>query len=111
MSGEVKFDQATKGVRWMPWHREAMKDVATCDKPRVAGSKLIRGSPNGETRPGKPRSSPAEFIGRWKPTQGSETSQYLEEKKANRDSVSSGERTRNSPNRRHAMAISLVSAG
>ncbi len=45
------FDQATKGLWWMPWHREAMKDVATCDKPRVSGSKSIRGSPNGETPP------------------------------------------------------------
>jgi len=23
-----------KGVRWMPWRQEAMKDVARCDKPR-----------------------------------------------------------------------------
>ncbi len=22
-----------KGIWWMPWHREAMKDVARCDKP------------------------------------------------------------------------------
>ena len=22
-----------KGIWWMPWHREAMKDVALCDKP------------------------------------------------------------------------------
>jgi hypothetical protein len=22
-----------KGVQWMPWHREAMKDVVRCDKP------------------------------------------------------------------------------
>jgi hypothetical protein len=22
-----------KGVRWMPWHQEAMKDVVRCDKP------------------------------------------------------------------------------
>ena len=29
-----------KGIWWMPWHREAMKDVALCDKPRGAGSKL-----------------------------------------------------------------------
>ncbi len=28
------YGQATKGVRWMPWRREAMKDVAGCDKPR-----------------------------------------------------------------------------
>jgi len=31
-----------------------MKDVATCDKPRLAGSKLNRGFPNGETLLGKP---------------------------------------------------------
>jgi hypothetical protein len=22
-----------KGVQWMPWHQEAMKDVVRCDKP------------------------------------------------------------------------------
>ena len=32
-------------------------------------------------------------------TQGTETSKYLEEEKTNSDSVSSGERKRNSPNR------------
>ena len=26
--------QATKGKRWMPWRKEAMKDVASCEKPR-----------------------------------------------------------------------------
>jgi len=36
----------------MPWRVEAMKDVARCDKPRGAVKQaLIRGSPNGETRP------------------------------------------------------------
>ena len=40
-----------------------MKDVVTCDKPRVAGSKLIRGFPNGETPLGKPKRSLAEYIG------------------------------------------------
>ncbi len=29
-----------KGIWRMPWHREAMKDVARCDKPRGAVSKL-----------------------------------------------------------------------
>ena len=29
-----------KGIRWMPWHQEAMKDVARCDKPRGAASRL-----------------------------------------------------------------------
>ena len=29
-----------KGIWWMPWHREAMKDVVGCEKPRGAASKL-----------------------------------------------------------------------
>ena len=27
-----------KSIRWMPWHKMAMKDVANCDKQRVAVS-------------------------------------------------------------------------
>ena len=45
------YDQASKGAWWMPWRREAMKDVVACDKPRGVGKRaLIRGCPNGETR-------------------------------------------------------------
>ena len=41
------------GVRWMPWHQGPMKDVVACDKPRGAGLRaVIRGFPNGGTRPG-----------------------------------------------------------
>jgi len=29
-----------KGVWWMPWRQEAMKDVALCDKPRGGESTL-----------------------------------------------------------------------
>ena len=29
-----------KGVRWMPWHQEAMKDVARCEKPWGEASTL-----------------------------------------------------------------------
>ncbi len=29
-----------KGVWWMPWQQEAMKDVIPCDKPRGAGNRL-----------------------------------------------------------------------
>ncbi len=32
--------ERTKGVRWMPWHQEAMKDVARCEKPWGAASRL-----------------------------------------------------------------------
>ena len=28
------YGQATKGVRGMPWQEQAMKDVASCEKPR-----------------------------------------------------------------------------
>ena len=29
-----------KGIRWMPWRREAMKDVVRCDKLRGAANRL-----------------------------------------------------------------------
>ena len=29
-----------KGARWMPWLTEAMKDVISCDKPRVDANDL-----------------------------------------------------------------------
>jgi hypothetical protein len=75
--------QATKGAWWMPWQKKAMKDVASCDKPRGAANRhYIRGCPNGETHWGKTSVRPAEYIGRCEQTQGSEPSQYLEEKKA-----------------------------
>ena len=28
-----------KGIRWMPWHQEAKKDVARCEKPWGAASR------------------------------------------------------------------------
>ena len=34
------FGQATKGMRWMPWHKKAMKDVVSCDKLRVGANSL-----------------------------------------------------------------------
>ena len=37
----------------MPWYREAMKDVVSCEKLRGAAKQaLIRRCPNGETRQG-----------------------------------------------------------
>ena len=48
----------------MPWRREAMKGVVSCDKPRGAAKQaLIRGFPNGATWQGKPLSSCTEHIG------------------------------------------------
>ena len=65
----------------MPWQSEAMKDVVTCDKPRLACKlALIRGFPNGETHP-------LAGISNWihrleRQTRGTETSKYPEEKKS-----------------------------
>ena len=58
------YGQVTKSMQGMPRRRKAMKDVASCDKPRgVAQQTLIRGFPNGETRPGAARKSSSESIG------------------------------------------------
>jgi hypothetical protein len=66
----------------MPWQKQAMKDVASCDKPRgAAHRRYIRGFPNGETHDGKTVVRPAEYIGGHEQTQGSEPSQYLKEEK------------------------------
>ena len=43
---------------------------------------MSRVSPNGVTHAGHTRVSPAESIGGWKGTGGTETSQYLEEQKS-----------------------------
>ena len=66
----------------MPWRREAMKDVASCDKPRGAANRLR----SGDFRMRKLARAnlehpPAEHISWRKGTQGTETSKYLEEKK------------------------------
>ena len=34
------FGEYEKGIWWMPWRQEAMKDVARCDKPWGAASRL-----------------------------------------------------------------------
>ena len=51
---------------------------------KASGSReqaLIRGYPNGETPRCEPSRSPAEHIGGWKGTRGTETSKYPEEKR------------------------------
>ncbi len=37
--GDPGVLEREKGIRWMPWHQEAMKDVARCEKPRGAASR------------------------------------------------------------------------
>ena len=36
----VRIVERQKGIRWMPWHQEAMKDVARCEKPWGEASTL-----------------------------------------------------------------------
>src|SRR5436190_14543259 len=77
-----KCGQATKGVWWMSWHREAMKDVVACDKLREAGKRAsIRRFPNEETQLHDLQLPDTEFIGGKERTWGTETSKYPEEKK------------------------------
>jgi hypothetical protein len=52
LGGESKRfgGQATKSIRWMPWHQEAMKDVVKLRKATVSRIQaLTRRSPNRET--------------------------------------------------------------
>ena len=58
------FGKATKGVRWMPWHMEAMKDVISCDKPR-GGANNLRSEDfrMGQPVPGYAGTLPVEHIG------------------------------------------------
>ena len=61
----------------MPRHEPAMKDVASCDKPRGAASERR----SGDFRMGKPTGGHTPVPER-EPTQGTETSKYLEEEKS-----------------------------
>ena len=50
MSNSNNSFKALKGVWWMPWLLETMKDVVSCDKLRGAAHKrYIRRFPNGTT--------------------------------------------------------------
>ena len=70
---------------------------------------MIRGFPNGATRPWLYGVIPAGKAGRR--TRGTETSKYPEEKKERVDSLSSGERKGNSLNLRHVEGRSRCGAG
>ena len=68
----------------MPWHKKAMKDVVSCDKPRGDANNHR----SEDFRIGKPTRSHvreflAEYIGRAKGTEKTETSKYLQEQKTN----------------------------
>ena len=34
------ISQVNKGIRWMPWRQEPMKDAVSCEKSRGAASRL-----------------------------------------------------------------------
>ena len=53
----------------------------------------------------------SEYIAHGRDTQGTEPSQYLEEKKTNRDSPSSGERTGKSLNHSHVIGVNRCVGG
>ena len=60
-----------------------MKDVVSCDKPRVGANNLRPGDFRmGQPVPSNVGTLPAEHIGRGERTEGSEPSQYLQEEKA-----------------------------
>ena len=81
----------------MPWHQEPKKDVTSCDKPRGAANKFIRGFPNGETRMVKNHTFCTEYIGTGgEPAEVKHLSRQRKRKKI--DSVSRGDRKRKSLN-------------
>ena len=47
------FNQVIKGVRRMPWHLKAMKDVVSCDKLRLGANNRL----TGDLRMGQPNQS------------------------------------------------------
>ena len=47
-----KRNQATKGIRWMPWRHEPMKDAISCEKPRGTANEYR----SADVRMGKPGS-------------------------------------------------------
>ena len=48
----------------MPWHLKAMKDVVSCDKPRLGANNRLTGDLRmGEPFPGNAGKLPPEYIG------------------------------------------------
>ena len=39
-AGYEEVSQVNKGIRWMPWRQEPMKDAVSCEKSRGAASRL-----------------------------------------------------------------------
>ena len=78
MRTDKSLKEVNKGVWGMPRLSEAKKDVISCDKLRGSANRnYIRRFPNGATQCTEGALSTV----RWKQTQGTETSKYLEEEK------------------------------
>src|SRR3954462_5133174 len=88
--------QAKEGMWGMPGHTEAMKAVVSCGK--LGGVEHTRCSRDGRVgQPGCPRGQSSLFGE--KRTQGTETSQYLEEEKSTEMSGVAASETDPSPKR------------
>ena len=61
----------------MPWLSEAKKDVTSCDKPRSGANTRLPA----DFRMGQPVTGDCDILQSKRPTRGTETSQYPEEKK------------------------------
>ena len=67
----------------MPRHEQATKDVVSCEKLRVGANDLRPGDIRmGQPVSGNAETLPSESIGWVERTQGTETSQYLQEEKS-----------------------------
>ena len=40
LTTDLQISQVNKGIRWMPWRQEPMKDAVSCEKSRGAASRL-----------------------------------------------------------------------
>lgn len=63
----------------MPWLSEAKKDVTSCEKPRSGANTQSAA----DIRMGQPVAGDRDILPGKRPTRGTETSQYPEEKKTN----------------------------
>ena len=100
----ANVSQANKCTWWMPRHRSAMKDVASCEKLRGAASERR----SGDIRMGKP--GRGHTLSLRKGGQPRELKHLSTWRKRNqtRDSLSSGERTGKSLNRRDLRLVGVV---
>ena len=92
----------------MPWYREAMKDVISCEKPRVGANDLK----SVDFRMGQPGSGNAELFLKYQEGERREVKHLSTSRKRNRrDSLSSGERNGKSLNLVAFKSLQALCAG